>query len=126
MLDVFKKKHAVRGRKRVCVCVWGGGGVRGGGRGRREGTGRWLMCTCMVATESVKSKNSRRCTSVKVEVDVLGSPSLIVCTVSVDVKQHLKTKIKKSAKSWKSADVPLPAMIAIAVGTRKIYEPFET
>ena len=28
----------------------------------------------------------RRC--VKVEVDVLGSPSLIVRTVSVDVKQH--------------------------------------
>ena len=25
---------------------------------------------------------------VKVEVAVLGSPSLIVCTVSVDVKQH--------------------------------------
>ena len=24
----------------------------------------------------------------KEEVDVLGSPSLIVCTVSVDVKQH--------------------------------------
>ena len=28
----------------------------------------------------------RRC--VKVEVDVLGSPSVIVLTVSVDVKQH--------------------------------------
>ena len=26
--------------------------------------------------------------SVKVEVDVLGSPSLTVCTVSVDVNQH--------------------------------------
>ena len=29
----------------------------------------------------------------KVEVDVLGSPSLIVRAVSVDVKQHLKKKI---------------------------------
>ena len=28
----------------------------------------------------------------KVEVDVLGSPSRIVCTVSVDVRQHLKRK----------------------------------
>ena len=28
----------------------------------------------------------------KVEVDVLGSPSLIVLMVSVDVKQHLKKK----------------------------------
>ena len=31
---------------------------------------------------------------VKVEVAVLGSPSLIVRTVSVDVKQHLKKKKK--------------------------------
>ena len=31
----------------------------------------------------------------KVEVDVLGSPSLIVCTVSVDIKQHEKKKKKK-------------------------------
>ena len=29
---------------------------------------------------------------VKVEVDVLGSPSLIVLMVSVDVKQHSKRK----------------------------------
>ena len=28
----------------------------------------------------------------KVEVDVLGSPSLILLTVSVDIKQHLKKK----------------------------------
>ena len=33
----------------------------------------------------------------KVEVDVLGSPSLIVRTVSVDVKQHLK---KKPRECW--------------------------
>ena len=31
----------------------------------------------------------------KVEVAVLGSPSLIVRTVSVDVKQHFKKKRKK-------------------------------
>ena len=30
-----------------------------------------------------------------VDVDVLGSPSLIVLTVSVDVKQHLKKKFKQ-------------------------------
>ena len=30
--------------------------------------------------------------SVKVEVNVLGSPSLIVLMVSVNIKQHLKTK----------------------------------
>ena len=30
----------------------------------------------------------------KVEKDVLGSPSLIVLVVSVDVKQHLKKKMK--------------------------------
>ena len=33
---------------------------------------------------------------VRVEVDLLGSPSLIICTVSVDVKQHLKKKKKSS------------------------------
>ena len=33
---------------------------------------------------------------VKVEVDVLGSPSLIVHLVSVDVKQHLRKKKKLS------------------------------
>ena len=31
-------------------------------------------------------------------MDVLGSPSLIVRTVSVDVKQHLKKKKKKNKK----------------------------
>ena len=35
---------------------------------------------------NVISAELRSC--VKVEVDVLGSPSLIVLTVSVDVKQH--------------------------------------
>ena len=34
----------------------------------------------------------------KVEVAVLGSPSLIVRTVSVDVKQHFKKKKKKKKK----------------------------
>ena len=42
--------------------------------------GRKATLNCRHRTEY------RRC--VKVEVDVLGSPSLIVRTVSVDVKQH--------------------------------------
>ena len=37
----------------------------------------------------------------KVEVDVLDSPSLLVCKVSVDVKQHLKKKKKKKKKKWR-------------------------
>ena len=36
---------------------------------------------------------------VKVEVDILCSPSLTVRTVSVDVKQHLKKEEKKKKKS---------------------------
>ena len=35
---------------------------------------------------------------VKVEVAVLGSPSLIVRTVSVDVKQHWRTELKSCVK----------------------------
>ena len=38
----------------------------------------------------------KRESCVKVEVDVLGSPSLIVHLVSVDVKQHLRKKKKLS------------------------------
>ena len=61
----------------------GGGGMEGWG----GGGGRWiealytrLHCHHHNATEF------RSC--VKVEVDVLGSPSLISLMVSVDVKQH--------------------------------------
>ena len=36
---------------------------------------------------------------VKVEVAVLGCPSLIVLMVSVDIKQHLKKKKKKTRTS---------------------------
>ena len=36
---------------------------------------------------------------VKVEVDVLGSPSLIVLVVSVDVKHHLRKRMKPGALS---------------------------
>ena len=43
--------------------------------------------TCLRRTELVSC--------VKVEVAVLGSPSLIIPTVYVDVKQHLKKKKKK-------------------------------
>ena len=35
----------------------------------------------------------------KVEVDVLGSPSLIVCTVPVDIKQPLKMKNEAMMRS---------------------------
>ena len=38
--------------------------------------------------EKKKGEDSELRSCVKVEVDVLGSPSLTVCTVSVDVKQH--------------------------------------
>ena len=39
------------------------------------------------------SKNSELRSCVKVEVDVMGSPSLIVLTVSVDVRQN-RTELK--------------------------------
>ena len=42
---------------------------------------------------------------VKVEVAVLGSPSLMVLMVSVDVKQHLKRKI---VLAWYAALVWVP------------------
>ena len=44
----------------------------------------FCVCVCVLLLNS-----PRRLTScVEEEVDVLGSPSLIVCAVSVDVKQH--------------------------------------
>ena len=38
----------------------------------------------------------------KVDVDVLGSPSLIVRTVSVDARQHLKKKNKNKENKNKN------------------------
>ena len=46
---------------------------------------------------------------VKVEVAVLGSPSLIVRTVSVDVKQHFKKKKKKKKKKVEVAVLGSPS-----------------
>ena len=48
--------------------------------------------------EEEKENTSELRSCVKVEVDVLGSPSLIVSTVSMKVKQHLKKK-KKTLQS---------------------------
>ena len=45
----------------------------------------------------LKKSEFRNC--VKVEVDVLGSPSLTVLAVSVDVKQHLKKKAEERRES---------------------------
>ena len=50
-----------------------------------------------------RSTEFRSC--VKVEVDVLGSPSVIVIMVSVDVKQYLKTKQTKSNVCVQSSGV---------------------
>ena len=47
------------------------------------------LCGCK-ATLNAKRSEFRSC--IKVEVDVLDSPSLIVRTVFVDIKQHLKKK----------------------------------
>ena len=46
---------------------------------------------CLLICESLAELRS----CVKVKADVLDSPSLIICTVSVDVKQRLKKKKKK-------------------------------
>ena len=46
------------------------------------------------------SQELRSC--VKVDVDVLGSPSLIVRTVSVDTRQHLKKKNKNKENKNKN------------------------
>ena len=51
-----------------------------------------------VAVVKPKQSEPRRC--VKVEVAVLGSPSLIVLMVSVDIKQQLK-KTKNKTKNKK-------------------------
>ena len=48
--------------------------------------GLMYQCCCVLAFRDVDGAELRSC--VKVAVDVLGSPSLIFRTVSVDVKQH--------------------------------------
>ena len=65
----------IKGRELgVCVCVCGGGG---GG--------------------SIEDAITELRSCVKLEVDVLGSPSPICLMVSVDIKQHLKKKNSKTA-----------------------------
>ena len=46
------------------------------------------LCGRKATLEEEEPKSSELRSRVKVEVDVLGSPSLIVRTISVDVKQH--------------------------------------
>ena len=42
----------------------------------------------------------------KVEVDVLGSPSLTVCAVSVDVKQHGRRRRRREAPAkWRQRGI---------------------
>ena len=47
----------------------------------------------------------------KVEVDVLGSPSLIVCTVSMDVKQHWKKLYNRAQKLCERRDIGSSSLI---------------
>ena len=42
----------------------------------------------LIPTKQKCESELRSCVKVEVEVDVLGSPSLIVLMVSMDVKQH--------------------------------------
>ena len=49
----------------------------------------------------------------KVEVAVLGSPSLTVLTVSVDVKQHLRTELR----SCVTVEVAVPGSLSLTVLT---------
>ena len=74
---IFFAVHAdpTRSTRYMGVSGDGGVGVVGGGGLRRSGTYKQL-----------RFAELRSC--VKVEVAVLGSPSLTVHTVSVDVKQH--------------------------------------
>ena len=64
----------------MCVLRWGGGDIT-------------LHCHHQKRVQEL---------CVEVEVGVLGSPSLIVLTVSVDVKQHLKKKTKTQTSELRS------------------------
>ena len=66
---------------------------------------------------------------VKVEVDVLGSPCLKVCAVSVDFKQHLKKlcTLRSSGAVWKSrwtswAPRPVPNSPCGFCGRKSTFE----
>ena len=49
----------------------------------------------------------------KEEVDVLGSPKLVVRTVSVDAKQHLKKKKKNAVEVYASGTKPIVSNKAV-------------
>ena len=51
----------------------------------------------------------------KVEVDVLGSTSLIVIMVSVDVKQHLKKKKTHTSELWSCVKIEVYVLIVRTV-----------
>ena len=53
-----------------------------------HGQTRKMTITTTISNSNGKKLNSELRSCVKVEVAVLGSPSLIIRTVSVDVKQH--------------------------------------
>ena len=55
------------------------------------------LCGRKATSKKVNRTELRRC--VKVEVDVLGSPSLMVRTVSVDVKQHNTLRAQELCES---------------------------
>ena len=55
-----------------------------------------------------------------VEVDVQGSPSLIVRTVSVDVKQHLKKKtILKALELCVKVEVDVLIVLMVSVDVKQ-------
>ena len=57
------------------------------------------LCGLEATSEEDFKSELKSCVKVKVEVAVLGSPSLIVLMVSVDLKQHLKKKKKTVSQS---------------------------
>ena len=62
---------------------------RGGRPGLPDPNSQYGLCGRKATLNSNSNSNAKELRScVKVEVDVLGSPSLIVRRVSVDVKQH--------------------------------------
>ena len=63
-----------------------GGGGWGGGGYKVEST--FISVLFVIQTKHAFKGRSEFRSCVKVEVAVLGSPSLIICMVSVDVKQH--------------------------------------
>ena len=76
------------------------------------------------ATLNCSIKELRRC--VKVEADVLGSPSLIVRAVSVDIKLHMKKKNPRVQEMCESRGgrpgLPVPNSLYALCGRKAIFE----